>query len=354
MNELGKGLLDENNFTLSSQLFVIVQARIDRRGENLKRLVMTVIILIVLSGCTGDRYSTIPSNEDIIVTTNIKDGSVSFIQEKNNELIATWQLKKAIMGSLLLDNDTLIVYGKQLSKVYLYSLNKGKQIGSWNTGEGVANAILSSDKKNVILANQDTNEVHIYSLKGEKEKTISVDKGPLTMLEDKGILYVVNFNDTTVSVIDLQKRKVIHAIPVPASSTGAIVNLQTNELLLGGHGNGDTINSKVFVYSLATGKEVHTIEASSMPINFTADSDHVYVLSHGSNMLRKLDSSTYQEEGAVEVGSNPFSVFAYKKQIYVGSYDSNEVYVVDTDSMKVIKKIVVGKGPFHIIERKGE
>ncbi len=321
----------------------------------MKQFAMLTMLLVLLSGCTAERYKAISPNQDVIVTTNIKEGSVSFLNENNSSLIATWQLKKAIMGSLLLpDNDTLLVYGRKLENVYLYSLKKGKEVGAWNTGEGIANAILSRDKTSVIFANQNNNEVYIYSIKGKKQKNIPVGKGPLTMVEQKGIVYVVNFNDTSISVIDLRTQQLTHTMAVPASSTGAIINKKKNELLIGGHGSGEQVNSKVFVYSLAAQKEEKTIEAPYMPVNFTTDGNSIYVLSHGSNMLRKLDADTYKEEGAVEVASNPFSVLASGGQIYVGSYDSDEVYIVDAENMKVTNKVSVGKGPFHMIERKGE
>ncbi|MFD3447481.1 YncE family protein [Microbacteriaceae bacterium 4G12] len=321
----------------------------------MKQLFVFLLLIIVCTGCDTKTYAPIRSQEPLIITTNIKDGSVSFIGENKNKLLATWHLNKAIMGSVLLpDGDTLAVYGKQLNAMYVYSLRTGKQIGEWDVGKGISNAVIAANKKEVLLANQEKNTVQIYTLQGKEKKSIPVGKAPLTIVQDDNHAYVLNFNDTKLSIIDMHEQKVVGQWDIPLSSTGAILRSKEKELWIGGHGSGEQVNTKVSIYGLDTGTVLKTIEAPEMPVSFTADDQYMYVLSHGSSTLRKIDGHTYEEVATVEIGANPFAVWQSDEQLYVASYDSDEVYVINPKNMKIKKIISVGKGPFHFVERGGE
>ncbi|WP_028399392.1 YncE family protein [Ectobacillus panaciterrae] len=319
----------------------------------MKRWMILILLVVVLAGCNAETYTSVSSKEPILITTNIKEGSISFIDTNSNRVLTTWHLNKAMMGTVLFpDGDTLAVYGKQLENVYLYSLKDGKKIDEWKTGKGIANALVSYNGKDVILADQQTNTVKLYTIEGKKKAEISVGHSPMTMVQDEKHVYVMNFQDTKLSVIDWDKQKISGTMSIPFSSIGA--QLSGSELWLGGHGNGEEVNESVHIYDTNSNQLIRSIPAPSMPISFATDNTYIYVLSHGSATLRKFNAATYHEEATLEVGSNPFAVSLEGSNLYVASYDSNEVYVIDTKTMKVIKTLSVGKGPFHFTERKGE
>ena len=130
---------------------------------------------------------------------------------------------------------------------------------------------------------------------------------------------------------------------IPPASTGATISPDGKEIWIGGHGDGNQVNEKVLVYSLQSGEMVRSLHAPFMPVNITKDNKYVYALSHGSNMLRKFDISTYKEVASVEIGSNPFAFLKSGAEGYVASYDSDEVCVMDMKSMKIKQTIKVGK-----------
>ncbi|MFX3661571.1 MAG: YncE family protein [Ectobacillus sp.] len=312
-----------------------------------------MVFVLLLAGCGAERYTPVVSQETILITTNIKDGSLSFIEAKRGKLLATWHINKAVTGSVLLpDNDTLIVYGKRLNSMYVYSLKEGKRIGKWDTGEGIVNAMLTADKQHVILADQQSNQVRLYTVKGKETAAISVGKGPLTIVQGEGLVYTINFYDAVLSVVDIGQKREVRRFSIPPSSLGAA--LYNGQIWLGGHGSGESINSAVHVYDVKEGALTRSVDAPQMPISFAAHGDYIYVLSHGSSTLRKMNARTYQEEASVEAGANPFAVFYTAGRVFVASYDSDEVYQIDADTMKVQNVISVGKGPFHFTERKGE
>lgn len=296
-------------------------------------------------------YKAIPKNKDVVIVTNQKDGSLSFIDAANKKLIASWPIHKAIMGTAVLpDHDTIAVYGQNLEVVYLYSLSKGTEVGEWKTGKGITNIIVSSSGKDILLADGQSNTVRLYNKNGTEIAAIPVGKRPMTMVERNNQLYVLNFNDTVLSVVGLKEKRVIDTISTPQSSLGAVI--YGNELWIGGHGSGAEINENVYIYEGRSLKQ--KVSAPQMPVSFASDNEFIYVLSHGSGVLRKIDGNTHKDIAAIEVGANPFAVWLSGTALFVASYDSDEIYVIPTDTMKMGTSIKVGKGPFHMTERKGE
>lgn len=310
--------------------------------------------VFLLAGCQRESYTSIAKNKSVIITTNIKEGSISFIDRELKKTLATWNLKEPITGiTMLPGGEDMLVYGKQLEYVYIYSLSEGKQIKKWKTGKGIANIVVSNDKKQLFVADQNEQKIRFLTTNGEEVGSVSVGKGPLTMVQHNQQLHVLNFYDTQLSTIDLEKKKIVHSFMVPPASTGAMVSADGKEIWIGGHGDGTQVNEKVLVYSLENGEMIRSLHAPFMPVSIAGDEEFMYALSHGSNMLRKFDVRTYQEVGEIEVGSNPFAFLKNGKEGYIASYDSDEVYVIDIQEMKVKQTITVGKGPFQLVQREG-
>ncbi len=58
-------------------------------------------------------------------------------------------------GIVLLPNgEDILVYGKQLEYMYVYSLAEGRQVEKYKTGKGIVNVVVSEDKKQLFAADQ--------------------------------------------------------------------------------------------------------------------------------------------------------------------------------------------------------
>ncbi|PEK97444.1 YncE family protein [Bacillus mycoides] len=321
----------------------------------MRKYVFLLCFLFLLVGCQGSSYTPIAKDKSVIITTNIKEGSISFIDKKTKKLLTTWELNEPIAGVTLLPNgEEILAYGKQLEYMYVYSLAEGRQVDKYKIGKGIANVIASDDGTQLFAADQNEQKVRFFTIKGKETGSVSTGKGPITMVEHHNQLSVLNFYDTKLTTIDTKKKEVIQSFMIPPASTGATVSADGKEIWIGGHGDGSQVNEKVLVYSLQSGEMMRSLHAPFMPVNITKDDKYVYALSHGSNTLRKFDASTYQEVGFAEVGSNPFAFLKSGAEGYVASYDSDEVCVMDMKNMKIKQTIKVGKGPFQLIEREGE
>lgn len=319
------------------------------------RWVLVFIITLLLVGCDSEQYEKIDSKTSQIIVVNLSESSLSFFDEKTRDEVARWEMPFTFTGaSLLSDNKTLLLYGKHLKSIYLYDVTTGSLVDRWNIGKGIVNVQISNDGSKLYLANQENDTIQVRTVDGRMITEVAVGEDPLKVLEsDKSKqLYSINFKDPDITVIDSQsfkKTKVIHAKP---ATVGAILIEPLEELWIGGHGAGHKAENAVTIYSLRTGEVKQKIEAPIMPVDLEILDDNVYVVSHGSNQLRKIDMNTKRVVSTIEIGANPFEIAIINQLIYSASYDSNEIIVVNPTSMRIIDTITTGKGPFQILYKK--
>ncbi|MFB5283039.1 YncE family protein [Peribacillus sp. Hz7] len=316
----------------------------------MKQVLFLLFAALLLTGCNSVTYPKIEHDQPFIATVNIKDTSLTFLDEQYKHL-ADWDLSVPFMGGLLLeDGDTLLLYGKDMDSIEVFSLEKGKQIDSWEAKKGIVNMKLLQDGKSIVAVNQSLNNVSFYNEEGRIEDQIKVGKSPMTLLQDHQQLYVINFGETKLSVINLYTRKVERDFVIQASSTGALLREEQQEIWIGGHGAGANMEENVRVYSTETGELKRTLNTPIMPINIMENAAGIFILSHGSNALYKVDE-TYKVVKSTTVGVNPFEMMTVHDDILIAGYDNDELYVMDSKSMKVKQTIKVGKGPFQMISR---
>jgi len=321
-----------------------------------KRWVIIVVILLLLPSCQSKQYEKIGAKTSLIIVVNLLDKSLSFYDEQSRNEVAKWELPYTFTGATLLpDNKTILLYGKQLKNIYLYNLTTGREVDRWRTGKGIVNVKISNDHSKLYLANQENDTIQVRTLDGKKTNEVSVGDGPLTILESdkRNELYIMNFHDPVISIIDSKTFKTKNEISAKPAAAGAVLIEPLGELWTGGHGAGQLAENAVTVYLLETGKIKQEIEAPIMPVDLEQLDNFVYVVSHGSNQLRKIDVNTKEVVASIEIGANPFEISIINNVIYSASYDSNEIIVIDPNNMKIIDTMQAGKGPFQILFKKG-
>ena len=255
----------------------------------MKPIFLFIFAIILLTGCSSDTYPKIQKDIPFLATVNIKDTSLTFL-DKHYKKLAQWDLKIPFTGALLLgDRDTILLYGKDMDSIEVFSLSKGKKIASWKVNKGIVNMKLLHDGKSIVAVNQSLNSVYFLNQKGELEDQIKVGKNPLTILQENQLLYVINFNDTKLSVINLETRKVEKEFPIRISSTGALLRENQHEIWIGGHGKGANIEENVHIYSTETGKLKGQLKLLLCRLIYQRIDKGIFILSHGSNSLYKMD-----------------------------------------------------------------
>lgn len=309
--------------------------------------IFSLVQLIWLAGCTEKSFDPIEQDQDFIASLNIKEPSLDFIDEQGN-VMATWLFDKAYSGAILLENDRVLLYGHQLNEIDVYTLSTGKKLYSKKVKLGTTNVYYAENKKQFFIANSKTNTVTSFDEKGNELATQKLGNYPMSMAAYKDKLYVINYKDTKLSVLNIENLKVEQEWPIQKSSHGIVILEETNELWMGGHGEGSKPNSSVKKYDLTTGSKKGEIKMPLMPVGLTKTKDAILVVSHGHNELYVADFDGNVKWEQV-VGANPFAVNQFKDNIVVAGYDDHTLYFIKEGQVK--NTVDVGKGAFQLLVR---
>ncbi len=309
--------------------------------------IFSLVQLIWLAGCTGKSFDPIERDQDFIASLNIQEPSLDFIDGQGN-VMATWLFDKAYSGAILLENDRVLLYGHQLNEIDVYTLSTGKKLYSKKVKLGTTNVYYAENKKQFFIANSKTNTVTSFDEKGNELATQKLGNYPMSMAAYKDKLYVINYKDTKLSVLNIENLKVEQEWPIQKSSHGIAILEETNELWMGGHGEGSKPNSSVKKYDLTTGVKKGEIKMPLMPVGLTKTKDAILVVSHGHNELYVADFDGNVKWEQV-VGANPFAVNQFKDNIVVAGYDDHTLYFIQEGQVK--KTVDVGKGAFQLLVR---
>jgi YVTN family beta-propeller protein len=318
-------------------------------------VLLAVLGILFIHGCEQETLPAVPKQMEVLISVNVNDESVTFFDIQTGRKVAEWKLRKRIKGAVLLPDDrTMLLYGNEMDRVYLYDMRTGEEKSEWKTGKGIVGALVSNKGNKVFLADERQKALRIFDLKGKEKAKIEVGNKPLTLLQNKAgtTIYVIDFHNTKAYAVDVGKQRVIRTFSVPKFAFGGLLRDGRQELWIGGHGSGSTVETNIRIYSIKTGALIKLMKAPSMPVSFVETNEGIFALSHGSNILRKWDDSG-NLKASVTIGANPFIMIGANERLYIASYDSNEIYVVDQRTMKIIAQWKTGKGPFQLLIRKG-
>lgn len=312
--------------------------------------IFSLIPIIWLAGCSEKSFEPINRDQSFIASLNIQEPSLDFIDDQGN-VLASWTFDKAYTGALLLDKDRVLLYGNQLDQIDVYTLSTGKKLYSKKVKLGTTNVYYAAQAKQFFITNSTTNTVTSFDVEGNELASQQLGNYPMSMAAYKDKLYVVNYKDTKLSVLSMKDLTLEQEWPIDKSSHGMVIIEETNELWIGGHGEGSKPNSSVKRFDLATGTVRGEIEMPLMPVGLTKTKDKVLVVSHGHNELYIVDfkgTVTWQKE----VGANPFVVNQFKDYIVVAGYDDHTLYFIKDGQVQ--KTVDVGKGAFQLLVREDE
>lgn len=316
----------------------------------LKRIaffILSLLLVVWLSGCTDLSFKPIKSKQNFIASLNIQEPSLDFIDEQG-KVIATWSFDKAYTGAVLLGDNRILLFGHQLDKIDVYTLSTGEKLYSKKVKIGTTNVYYSENDKQFFITNSTTNTVTSFDEKGNELASQQLGNYPMSMVAFKGKLYIINFKDTKLSILNVKNLKVEQEWVIPKSAHGLAIVEETNELWVGGHGDGSKPNSSVKRYDLTTGELHGEIEMPLMPVGLTKTNDSVLVISHGHNELYVADFNG-KVKWQLEVGANPFVVNQFKDFIVVAGYDDHTLYFIKDGHVE--KTVDVGKGAFQLLVR---
>ena len=308
---------------------------------------IVILVLLLLVGCNDKRFMKVEQQQPFIASVNILEPSLTFFDEFGDQL-ANWSLEKAYTGAILVGVDSVLLFGHQLTQADLYELSSGQLVRSIDTGVGVTNAYYDEVSQFIFMTNGKTNELTSYTAKGIFQHKEKLGNYPMSMAAANNQLYIVNYKDTILSIVDTKTLELVDEWPISTSSQGLLILQEMNELWIGGHGKGSKPNETVQVYDLTSGKLKTELVMPLMPVAFSQKNDEVAVTSHGSNAIyvSALDGTPKWQQ---EVGANPFAIAYFCDQLVVAGYDDETLYFLKDHQIQ--KQVKTGKGPFQLLVR---
>lgn len=193
------------------------------------------------------------------------------------------------------------------------------------------------------------------AMNAESAIDIEVGREPAHVIIDaqNKFAYVSNAADNTISVVDVQQKKVVGEIKTGAMPHGLRMSPDGREIYVANMGD-----NSVSVIDAAAAKEVSRIPVGKAPaqVAFTPDGRRVYVSSTTENSVSVVDTAQRRQIAAVPVGRNPIQVFATPdgQFIYAANEGAKEnpdntASAIDTATNKVIATIVTGRGAHGVV-----
>ena len=314
-----------------------------------KSIFVFVMYILLLTGCSEPQFKAINPHQSFIASVNILQPSLTFFDQEAKKL-ATWEFEVAYTGGTLIQHDRVLMYGHELTEAHLYELSTGKRIATIECGIGTTNAYYDQQSQLFFINNSKSNTVTSYDLHGEKLYEQKLYNYPMSMIANDGYLYVVNYKDTVLSVLEIATLRVVDEWEIMKSSHGIAILEQENSVWIGGHGEGSKPNDTIAIYNLTTGEKKAEIKMPLMPVGIVEKDGEVAVISHGENMLYVADTKgeiLWQQK----VGANPFSTAFFAHYVVVAGYDDQSIYFINEHEM--IKQVKTDKGPFQLFVREG-
>lgn len=309
------------------------------------RRVALLMSCLLLYGCAAQSYERVPSNEPFVATVNQLESSITFFNEQFN-VFAHWTFDELYTGAVLLQHDTIALYGIGIPYIGIYNLASGKQTEKIKTALGNTNVLYNAERDEFYVTNKKEHTVTAYTMDGKERARLVVGNYPMSMQSANDNLYVLNFKSDYLSVIQLESFEEMAQWRTFPSANGLLINEQQNELWIGGHGE-HTANESVHVLNLETGDAIKEIAAPQMPVALAQSKHEISVISHGSNVLHQFTKQG-DKIREIEIGANPFSVAYFNNSIVTAGYDDNTLYVIHEDEINAYE---TGEGPFQLIVR---
>lgn len=150
----------------------------------------------------------------------------------------------------------------------------------------------------------------------------------LIIAPDGQRLYTENEEDSTVSVIDLPKRKLLGKIATPRALAGITISPDGRTVIAV-----DGIEPSLFLIDTVAGKVEATVRLEGVPeaaqiARYSPDNKVLAVTSLKSNTVNLIDPS-FRRQAAVKVGDQPMDMAFRGDELFVACQGDGSVHVVD-------------------------
>ena len=176
--------------------------------------------------------------------------------------------------------------------------------------------------------------------------TVSVGRNPIGVAVNPSTntVYVANFSDGSVSVVDGSTNTVTSTVSVGSYPAGVAVNPATNTVYVANY-----FSNSVSVINGSTNTVTSTVSVGRNPyaVAVNPSTNTVYVANQNDNSMSVIDGLTNTVTSTVSVGNGPYAVAVNPSTntVYVSNSGDNSMSVIDGLTNTVTSTVSVGNGP---------
>ncbi len=231
-----------------------------------------------------------------------------------------------------------------VEEVYLYSIPDLK---------GVAGALVSDEMNLVFTSNRGENSIGIFTPLDEQELVkipVGIHPNGLSFDSKRGLLLAANVGDPeipgsfTVSMVDIQKRKMIHDVPVPGRTRWTIFDPRTREFFV-------NIADPAQIVTIAAGKPDRIARTIAIPaagphgLDMDASTSRLFCACDDGKLI-SLDVTSGKIFGSTDLSGKPDVIFfnPMRKHLYVAVGDPGVIDIFDTGTFIRLATMTTEKG----------
>jgi DNA-binding beta-propeller fold protein YncE len=222
---------------------------------------------------------------------------------------------------------------------------------------GVAGALVPDEHKLVFTSNRGENTVGIFTIGNERnivKVKVGIRPNGLAFDPKRGLLLAANVGDPdipgsyTLSVVDIERRQMIHSIPVPGRTRWTIFDPAAGCFFV-------NIADPFQIIVVDSANPVHTARSMEVPakgphgLDFDPATKRLFCACDAGRLFA-LDAASGKIFHETDLSGVPDVIFfnASRKHLYVAVGDPGVIDVFETDTLKRIETISTEKGAHTI------
>ncbi len=218
-------------------------------------------------------------------------------------------------------------------------------IGRIDVGGGPVGILVSPDSRTLYVADWFNNAVVVIDPRTRAVTgKIPVGTAPagLAVTPDGGTLLVCDRDDDRLSVIDTASAKRTGTIPVGTHPFAVTLSPDGRRAF-----TANVMSNDVSVVDIAAGREVKRIPVGDTPYGIAFAAGRGFVTDQHADTVTVFDLDTLEPVGTIDTPSFPEGIHADRdgRKVWIAAWGDDMFFSVDTSTLETVDEIAVGKGP---------
>ena len=273
------------------------------------------------------------SQKNEIYVVNTKSNSLSVIDAEQNRVVATIGLERSpYFADISADGKRAYVANSESNSVSVVDLGPRRVLSNIRVGQSPGLARVSIDGKVVVAAERLGNSVSVIDAeKMEVRSSVGVCREPtdVQILPDSGKAFVACSGSAQIAVVGL--------------------NFQESQVQATISQKGRPPNSGTAAHDFGPDKLLALLDVGATPVHLALkpDGGEIFVSNFGADTISEIATGTNEVGGSYVIGAGPVRgiISADNSTLYVSNFNSDTVGVYSIDDGKLVGTVHVGSRP---------